>query len=1299
MGEIYISGINNQLYTCIQQDASNGTDPGSYGEYESQNPYYSLLGSTSSGAYPAYSIDVSTTVETGTTEFTITWNNNSTVTSYSFSLTDGSGNTFTPVSDTSLTKSLRYTGLTPSTDYTFSIVATNSGGSSVPSIFNPRTASPPPPPSSMILSSTNTYNSITASWTGGDGATSYAYVLNGSPIPPSTDNGLSGRTITFTGLVHSLSYSLTVTATNAIGSTSASLTITTAAKPTVQYNGPIANLTVINTTNTTATAKWTGCSSGTEYIYTLPFGALASFDSSTNTAFITSMNPKTTYPFVVKAISPVDTPMFIGTVGYPSCLEYSYDGITWDTIVSASKFVGVAQGATTVSYNNGLWIAGTNSSTPLLYSRNGFMWYASPSATIFLEIFRVASNGALWVAGGRGANRMAYSYDGITWTPSSSGNSIFTQNCTGVAWNGSMWVACGKGTNSLAYSYDGITWTVSPSGNLLYPQNSSIANVAWASTTSIWVAAGQIMSYSYDGITWTAAANRLLNSAACVATNGSMWVAGGQNGYNNQVIYSMDGITWVSSPSADSFLNWWCSSVTWNGSLWVASGGRYGGSGSIIYSSDGITWAQSPRQMPAGYSGLAAGTADLLTTASIEIKTITLNSDPNTFIASSITHAECVVSWTGGSASTTYTYTLNGVTATPSIDDAVIGHTVTFSGLTPSTLYIIAVTSRYDNAGTNLATSSVIVTTSAAPINATPTNLATTNLMHTSLTLTWTGSNTTTSNAYFFNGIQTTPSTDNGVSGYSANFTGLTPSTSYTIYIVATAPSGVFTSSSINVSTAEYPPAAWDLINVITSVGYYSFVTRLDNNIIIVSGKNSKLYKSIDSGNTWFQINPAHDEYLNTMCMSSDGSIVYGTRSGTLRKSIDGGQTFTNTTPPGNFTGDTPSLACSANGDIVLALNIGGLKYSTDGGNSWNTVTSVTLSSYGWNVAMSSDGSVMYCADLSTGVYVSRDTGVTWSRMNIPADPTQASFFVSCSLNGSTAIVVTPYNGAYLTTDTGVTCNLISSLPSNGSVILSNNSTSVSSDGTFIIVGINKAQEPNEKTYISNDTGATWNILTMANTNTAQGSYGIYINTLNEGFRLLGNIGIFRYTFPPLTQPTQVLSIACTDNLGNTVNATNASSGPIVLTNFPGSQIVYTFTQTGANSPTITTEFLDSSQNNMLANTTSIPGTLLEVIQTIGGNSTLSSVTDVVTPNPFSYTSTRPGFYINSATSLSQASTTLLINLDYTTNNVGNYYRTYDGTQYYTKVLVTVIDNLPNAGVTPAPSSTFILEIIVQDVS
>ena len=233
----------------------------------------------------------------------------------------------------------------------------------------------------------------------------------------------------------------------------------------------------------------------------------------------------------------------------------------------------------------------------LAYTYDGITWLPSSSGnSVFTnDCYAVASNGSIWVAGGAGSNIMAYSSDGINWT---STTSTLTTSCNAIAWNGSLWVAGGiDANNTLSYSYDGINW-LNTSGVIIPPGGINVftglcSSIAW--NGSLWVAGGNgtnQLAYSYDGINWIASASgNSVFSLFClaIAWNGSLWVAGGRG--TNQLATSSDGITWTPSSSGNAILTTRCNAVAWNGSLWVAGG--QGSTYSLAYSLDGINWNSS----------------------------------------------------------------------------------------------------------------------------------------------------------------------------------------------------------------------------------------------------------------------------------------------------------------------------------------------------------------------------------------------------------------------------------------------------------------------------------------------------------------------------------------------------------------------------------------------------------------------------------------------------------------------------------------------------------------------------------
>ena len=146
--------------------------------------------------------------------FTVRWQGFTAASSYMFTL---NGTAATPSSQTSLSAS--FSGLTSSSDYSVIVTAANSKGTAPSMPFTVTTLSPPP--SQPVLSVSNlTPNTAQINWTGGDGATSYSYTLNGIPTTPIVDSGLVSNFIVFSGLTSQTTYSVVVTATNALGSIS-----------------------------------------------------------------------------------------------------------------------------------------------------------------------------------------------------------------------------------------------------------------------------------------------------------------------------------------------------------------------------------------------------------------------------------------------------------------------------------------------------------------------------------------------------------------------------------------------------------------------------------------------------------------------------------------------------------------------------------------------------------------------------------------------------------------------------------------------------------------------------------------------------------------------------------------------------------------------------------------------------------------------------------------------------------------------------------------------------------------------
>ena len=243
------------------------------------------------------------------------------------------------------------------------------------------------------------------------------------------------------------------------------------------------------------------------------------------------------------------------------------------------------------------WIAVGAGTDKILKSSDGYVWSATSGATFSTQGNRVAWNGSnQWIAVGSGGNTIISSTNGNTWT-AVSGPTFTAGN--DVVWNGSnLWVAVGVGNagNSIWSSVNGSSWTASSTGF-------SGGGYGVATSGAYWVAVGSGGSmagnqkFSGNGITWSNSSSGGFATAyggRGVAFNGSnMWVAVGFGSSTaNTILYSTSGGQLWNNAVTGGFSSYG-TSVTWNGSLWVATGQHSSAAGNIQISLDGMNWIPS----------------------------------------------------------------------------------------------------------------------------------------------------------------------------------------------------------------------------------------------------------------------------------------------------------------------------------------------------------------------------------------------------------------------------------------------------------------------------------------------------------------------------------------------------------------------------------------------------------------------------------------------------------------------------------------------------------------------------------
>ena len=212
------------------------------------------------------------------------------------------------------------TGLTNGTEYTFIVTATNSVGTSDPSI----TARGTPlglPGAPLSIATETGFNSITLTWetpssTGGSDITDYIieYTVDGTNWTVLEDGVSTATTTTVTSLNNNLDYNFRIAAVNAVG-TGPSSQLDTDVAPLGLPGAPlsIATETGFNSiTLTWETPSSTGGSDITDYIieYTVDgtnWTVLEDGVSTATTTTVTSLNNNLDYNFRIAAVNAVGT--------------------------------------------------------------------------------------------------------------------------------------------------------------------------------------------------------------------------------------------------------------------------------------------------------------------------------------------------------------------------------------------------------------------------------------------------------------------------------------------------------------------------------------------------------------------------------------------------------------------------------------------------------------------------------------------------------------------------------------------------------------------------------------------------------------------------------------------------------------------------------------------------------------------------------------------------------------------------------------------------------------------------------
>ena len=754
----------------------------------------------------------------------------------------------TPVTPEESANSASFIGLLGATEYTLVVTAVNNGGrtSSAPLVL---TTLPNPPSAPSVSTSSVTYQSFVASWTGGEGATSYSYTLNGSAVTPSTDNGLIGETATFTDLTGATEYTLVVTAINSGGQTSSpAVLINTLSNP------PTApSVTVDTITYNSAIVSWTSVGA-TSYSYTLNGAPLTPSSESSSSATFNELSGATSYTLVVTAINnggqnsgsvefttlpnpPTEPNVSISDISYQSFVAswtggegadfYTYK-LNGSTVTPSSESANSATFTSlSASTNYTLIVSAINAGGKTVSPIVVITTLVTPPTSIILRTKTVTYQSfvAYWT-GAEGATSYTYTLNGSEVTPStdnslSNKTVIFTD--LAAATNYTLVVTAINNGGQIDSSVSVKTLREPPTNITV-----SINTITYQSFVASWVGGQGATSYTYtlngasvtpsseDGSSATFASLSPQTSYAIVVTA----VDEGGETSSDPVI----AITYNTPPTAPivsiTSITYETFAVSWTGALRATSYTyKLNGSSVTPYSetSDSATFVSLSAATDYALIVTAVNNGGQTDSAPLAITTYRTPPTTPNVSTSSITYESFVASWTGGSGATSYSYMLNGSTVTPSVDNGVSGKSATFASLSDSTEYTLIVIAI--NNGGQTSSSDVTLTTLNTPAMALTVTIS--SLTYESFVASWTGGDGATSYAYTLNGSSVTPE-DNGLEGKTATFTALSAATNYTLVVTAINNSGETSSPSVLIKTLSTPPTI-DSVTA-SSVTYQSFV-------------------------------------------------------------------------------------------------------------------------------------------------------------------------------------------------------------------------------------------------------------------------------------------------------------------------------------------------------------------------------------------------------------------------------------------------------------------------------------------
>ncbi len=675
-------------------------------------------------------------------------------------------------------------GLTPGTNYTFTVTATNSNGTSSPSAPSPLVSAPlvPYPPTSVSALG-NANESVSVSWTDPPSANISRYNITPSPACGSCTglqvNSATATTTTITGLTVGATYTFTVTATNNIGTSVASNPSNAIEVPTKP--GAPTGVAGTSFANTQSVVSWSapasngGLAISTYTVTSSPGNKTCS--TPTTSCTVTGLTNGTPYTFTVTATNTIGT----GAASAPSAPATPAAAPGTPTMGTATAGNGQASVTFSTPATNGAPITGYT----LTSSPGGITATCSSSPCVITGLtngtpytFKVVANSAAGSSGSSGSSNSV--------TPIGPPSAPLSVSATSNANTQSVvtWSAPATNGGSAITKY-----TVTSSGGQTCTTTGATSCTVTGLTNGT--------PYTFTVTATNSLGTGVASAPSAAATPAT--VPGAPTGVTAVAGYTQATVSW-SAPVSNGGATITGYTVT-SGTHTCSSAGT---SCVVTGLTDGTAYTFTVVAINAAGSGPASAASNSVT------PTTTAPGAPTGVSASSYANAQSAVTWTaptytGGSAITHYTVTSSpgGKTCTTPNGTTT---TCTVTGLTNGTPYTFTVTAT-NGVGTGLAsTPSASATPSTVP--GSPTGVTATTHQNASSVVSWSapasnGGNPITSYTVTSSSGSHTCTTTGATT---CTVSGLTNGTSYTFTVTATNGSG--TSAPSSASGAIVPATA-----------------------------------------------------------------------------------------------------------------------------------------------------------------------------------------------------------------------------------------------------------------------------------------------------------------------------------------------------------------------------------------------------------------------------------------------------------------------------------------------------------